>query len=409
MTEFTDIPPGKYSFTAGRGSKIEFEVQHKGYMYERLALVIKPHITFGDSETLDPKIELQVIVPSLPYEGSGCFACSGAPQDAIVIMTGCTSEYTLTVTTLWVICHIVFTMWPNRLTFALMIPKSIFQHNRAIQAQMQGLAYFSSSTSDDYDEVNFKHYKCTYFFREQFWKGFGASEEYRWAPLLTGGVFRSIYNFWQAQLFSSSLGDKTPPLQTAGDYTNTSWDTSVLYRRFLPEIKQTLVYRLIDLRTSFDINRLCSWSVDKRLKEDWFEKAKLDNMYIYLKNSNSLCRYTLIGELDEVPFCYVEVNEKDSCIRSDSITREGLSVMFRIIFNEHCLQNRLLTVATTAGLVHMLFLLDPNTTQIGVAPNVNNIPLIKCLCESGGFFHEVRTSFFGGEGDVLIVAKWLIL
>lgn len=67
--------------------------------------------------------------------------------------------------------------------------------------------------------------------------------------------------------------------------------------------------------------------------------------------------------------------------------------MFRIIFNEHCLQHRLLTVVSTAGLVHMLFLLDPNTAQVGVAPNVNNTPMVKCLCESGGFFSEVRISF----------------
>lgn len=400
MTEVTDIPPGTFSFAAGRGSKIEFDVQHKGYMYERLTLVIRPGITFGDSETLDPKIELQVIVPSLPYEGSGCFACSGAPQDAIVTVTGCTLEYTLSATTLWAICHIVFTLWPNRLTFALMIPKRIFRQNMCIEAQKQGLVSFTNSASDDYDEVDFKNYKCTYLFREQFWKGLGACEECRWAPLLNGGVFQSIYNFWKEQLFSSYLVDTKLPLQTASYFTDTVLDTSILYRRFLPEIKQTLVYRLIDLRTSFDINRLRSWGVEKRLKEDWFEKAKLDNLYIYLKNSNSRFGYTLIGELDEVPFCYVEVKENESFIRSDSTQRKGLSVMFRIIFNEHCLQHRLLAVVSTAGLVHMLFLLDPNTAQVGVAPNVNNTPMVKCLCESGGFFSEVRISFIGDCADL---------
>ncbi|WP_341503410.1 GNAT family N-acetyltransferase [Gallaecimonas sp. GXIMD4217] len=150
----------------------------------------------------------------------------------------------------------------------------------------------------------------------------------------------------------------------------------VHYRRFIPELGETLGFRLVDIKE--DGARFHRWQNDPRVARFWeypWSRQALDQ-YLAERLADRHCT-PLIGCFDDRPFgyfeCYYVAEDRLAPHCQHGPFDQGL----HCLVGEAGLLGRRRTLAWLNGLSHYLFLREPRSQQLFGEPRADNVAMRK--------------------------------
>lgn len=371
-------------------TEIKVQVTHHEDSNDRFVCELAPSVIYGDSDLLEEGVGLRVTSPGADDENDGRWDCLNLPQEVTMTSSVPIPDSSFTLPKFWALCYILFTLWPDQESFTFKLPKSNTKQRWCIKARLTELLYMPDWFQEGRKTADGEEISEGGVFRKTFWQGAGADAINRWAPMLGYSVLACV-DMVRKRCFTSEVTDN-PLSNPKGNYEEnmSSLVTGVFYKRYCPELSQTLTFRILDLNSSSDAELILSWKVAQHLERDWCESVNLDDFQPYFDYYVNEEGYALLGELDGIPISYVEVRWDQNLLNTDDVRKQRTPILIRTVFNENVLNNRTLITTTIKSLVHMLFLLDPSILEIRTAPRATNLAMVKCLCEAGGYFSEVR-------------------
>lgn len=216
------------------------------------------------------------------------------------------------------------------------------------QDQPQALALFETVKSD-------------YFTRGQFWQ----------LPIWLKAE-QSVTSSEMQYDTARQIVYPTRPLRPAGE----------VYRRYDPQIKHTLTFRLADV--ALDAGRFTQWMNDTRINAFWEMAGPQTELEAYLHQQlDSTHCYPLIGCFDDSPFGYFEVY----WAAEDRIGRHYRWQPFdrglHMLVGEQNWRGASYVRSWLRGLTHYLWLDEPRTQRIVAEPRFDNQRLFRHLPVAG--------------------------
>lgn len=140
-----------------------------------------------------------------------------------------------------------------------------------------------------------------------------------------------------------------------------------VYRRFDPQIKRTLSFRLPEIGR--DAEQFTRWMNSPRVDAFWEMSGPLEAQVAYLQRQlNSRYCYPLLGCFDDQPFGYFEVY----WAAEDRIGRHYRWQPFdrglHMLVGEECWRGAQYIRSWLRGLTHYLYLDEPRTTRVVAEP-----------------------------------------
>lgn len=351
---------------------------------------LAPSVSYGDSDLLEEGVGLRVTSPGADDENDGRWDCLNLPYEVTMTSSPPLSDSSFTLLKFWALCYILFTLWPDQESFTLKLPKSNTKHRWYINARLTEFLYMPDWFQEGRKTTDGEEVSEGGVFREKFWQGAGADMIYRWAPMLGYSVLACV-DMVRKGCITSEVTDNSLSNPNGNYGANmSSLVGGVLYKRYCPELCQIVTFRILDLNSSSDAEALQTWKVAQHLEKDWCESENLDDFQLYLDCYVNEEGYALLCELDGIPISYVEVRWDQNLLNTDDVRKQRTPISIRTVFSTNALNNRVLITTSIKSLVHMLFLLDPSTPEIRTAPRATNLAMVKCLCDAGGYFSEVR-------------------
>ncbi|BFO08456.1 GNAT family N-acetyltransferase [Serratia rubidaea] len=173
-----------------------------------------------------------------------------------------------------------------------------------------------------------------------------------------------------------------------------------VYRRFDPQIKHTLSFRLPDVAQ--DAERFTRWMNAPRVAAFWEMTGPLEQQAAYLQRQldSSYC-YPLLGCFDDQPFGYFEVY----WAAEDRIGRHYRWQPFdrglHMLVGEEAWRGAQFIRSRLRGLTHYLYLDEPRTTRVVAEPRADNQRLFRHLPAAG--YQTVKEFDFPHKRSRLIV------
>ncbi|EPQ31978.1 uncharacterized protein PFL1_00176 [Pseudozyma flocculosa PF-1] len=209
--------------------------------------------------------------------------------------------------------------------------------------------------------------------RAAFWQGRGLTAN------LAHWVLPKAAPLARSKLLSSnaSLGSLPP--------TKPSPEDGPLYSRYIPDLQQTLTFRVVSSKNARDIDLITQWHDSDRVNEGWRQRgSREDQLKDVQKMEANPYSLGLIGEWDGEPWGYVEVYyAKQSNLRDQydaSIRDRG----FHALVGNEKFRGPHRVRSWMGSLVHLMFLLDPQTDLCVSEPRLSNTKMVEYECMVGG-------------------------
>ncbi|CNK50797.1 GNAT family N-acetyltransferase [Yersinia aldovae] len=173
-----------------------------------------------------------------------------------------------------------------------------------------------------------------------------------------------------------------------------------VYRRFDPNIKRILSFRLPDIGR--DAEQFTRWMNSPRIDAFWEMSGPLEVQTAYLQRQldSSYC-YPLLGCFDDQPFGYFEVY----WAAEDRIGRHYRWQPFdrglHMLVGEEHWRGAQYIRSWLRGLTHYLYLDEPRTTRVVAEPRADNQRLFRHLPAAG--YHTLKEFDFPHKRSRLIV------
>lgn len=173
-----------------------------------------------------------------------------------------------------------------------------------------------------------------------------------------------------------------------------------VYRRFDPQIKRTLSFRLPEIDR--DAEQFTRWMNSPRVDAFWEMSGPLEVQAAYLQRQldSSYC-YPLLGCFDDQPFGYFEVY----WAAEDRIGRHYRWQPFdrglHMLVGEECWRGAQYIRSWLRGLTHYLYLDEPRTARVVAEPRADNQRLFRHLPAAG--YHTMKEFDFPHKRSRLVV------
>lgn len=189
--------------------------------------------------------------------------------------------------------------------------------------------------------------------------------------------------------------------------------SGVIYKRYIPEIKKTISFRVIEIER--DLKIFNEWHNQFRVSKFWELKGSLEEHREYITKKladNHLI--PVIAELDEVPLGYFELYWTYEDRLGPYYTSTLFDRGFHFLIGNRTFLGVQNTDAVLKSLVHMLFLDDEKTTKIMAEPRADNtlvlnyvetFPVWKKLYEFD--FPHKRAALIEGTKERFITGEYL--
>lgn len=377
----------------GNETEIKVEVTQHEDSEDRFVCELAPSITGGDSNLMEPGVGLRVLSPGTAEEDEDVCDCLNVPFDVILTHNDSILGSSFTLQKFWTLCYILFTKWSDQPSYYFKLPRKFLFHDWYMKAQISGLLSFEAISAQNSALSSDDQLFCAVVRRSDFWKGAGASSNNRWAPLLHDNTFSTICMYREGLFGSQASNDTKNKNKNKIALAMAPFASGTLYERFIPEMRQTLTFRMLNLNSSIDTELLQKWNISDFIKRDWCETEEFSTFTSYLECQVYPAGYALVGELDGVPISYAEVMWDERLLTMDDTLNRCIPVSFRIVLNPNVLRNHALVIGSMKGLIHMLFLLGPGTLEVRAAPSAKCMSVVKHLCDAGGYFSEVSLRF----------------
>lgn len=175
-----------------------------------------------------------------------------------------------------------------------------------------------------------------------------------------------------------------------------------VYRRYDPQIKRTLSFRLADVER--DATRFTRWMNEPRVNAFWEMAAPQPELETYLrKQLDSPYCYPLIGCFDDQPFGYFEVY----WAAEDRIGRhyrwQSYDRGLHMLVGEETWRGAHHIRSWLRGLTHYLFLDEPRTQRVVAEPRYDNQRLFHHLPVAG--YHTLKEFDFPHKRSRLVMSE----
>lgn len=401
----TEVPEGQYPLIIGDSTHVLIDVKHNGEPFQsRLAHLVSPRIKSGDVTLLPPNVALEVIARYVPYKNN-----TGRHEEVllhyaypIVNISGLFDPGIQGLNQLWTVIHVVCVLWPGELYFNFNIPKST-----AEEACLSLLARMRlSSEPHEYARLYWPEPKwaCT-INSASFWQGYGPFFSGTWIPdLFSNNAFSSPYSFLRCH-FPLKLVHENDDVRPGDlDMAQKEVLNVPIYRRYIPQARQVLTFRLADPFCDGDFHTIYRWCNKEYFRKEWFADGLKENTPVDLNAEISeddlryewihwICnqeQFLLIAEWNEIPFGCVQVYDAKflSGFNLDDQLRSAFAFHMSI-GEESSLEDEWYKIAIQS-IGHMLFLLDEGRDLLWTLPTARSYRLIQRLCMSGGHLEKVR-------------------
>lgn len=382
------------------------DVKHNGKpVQSRLAHLVSAKVESGDATLLPPNIELELIGSYLPYKNSSGEREKGDPHYAwpIARFMGEISYNDLSLRHIWTIIYVLCNLLPGEKSIHLIVPKPY--------AQMQCFQLLNrirlalGPEEDGYFLWRYKPYqKFTGEGSEPhfgytvdvpaFWQGYGPFFAGSWVPdYYSSPMFSSAYEFLRSH-FPAEINYDGEGSPGKLDESQKKTLTVPLYRRYDPELRGILSFRLADPFSESDFQLYQRWSTEYFFKKDWFTDAlkgsnpvddetffsETDLWFDWILRICSPDDFLLLAECDGVPFACAQVHDGRFLwnLRNDDLLRNAFA--FHIVIGEEEFMGDKWYHSAIQSLGHLLFLLDDGRDLLFSTPSVYSSGLLKHLC-----------------------------
>lgn len=155
-----------------------------------------------------------------------------------------------------------------------------------------------------------------------------------------------------------------------------------VYRRYNPQIKHTLSFRLVD--AAQDAARFTRWMNIPRINAFWGMAAPQVELEHYLqKQLDSLYSYPLMGCFDDQPFGYFEVYWAAEDHTGRHYRWHAFDRGVHMLVGEEAWRGAHFIRSWLRGLTHYLLLDEPRTQRIVAEPRYDNQRLFRHLSTAG--------------------------
>lgn len=376
IERLTDVPQGRYPLHIGTCTELDIKVEHQGYDFGgRLVHLVTPETKVVGAFALPRGIRLRILAPYLEYPDEyGNVQETGVHCDrAIVWLIEESGPVLLTPRHAWVLFYVFFTLWPGQKHFDFCLPNT--KHNIRCMGQfffLKQRIWSAEFNNYDYDE----QYEVGGVNSPSFWMCGGPDNTNAWIP--DTSLISTARSPYEPLTGPGKLNKRNrrhskneQNIQKSSDFGK------VIYHRFIPETKSMLIYRSFHPEKDHETLEQCG------------------------KPCSPYCHTKIIGELSDIPFGCVVLNDYRSAPSFNDLGIEG-QVAFQIYYIEKYQENARDILIALQSLLHMLFLLDPSSRSVVAITGALDLTLIKWMCMSGGNISKVSKN--GSPSSVFRIA-----
>jgi acetyl CoA:N6-hydroxylysine acetyl transferase len=173
-----------------------------------------------------------------------------------------------------------------------------------------------------------------------------------------------------------------------------------VYRRFDPQIKHTLSFRLPEVER--DAGQFTRWMNSPRVEAFWEMSGPLEMQVAYLQRQldASSC-YPLLGCFDDQPFGYFEVYWAAEDRIGHHYRWQPFDRGLHMLVGEENWRGAQYIRSWLRGLTHYLYLDEPRTTRVVAEPRADNLRLFRHLPAAG--YHTLKEFDFPHKRSRLII------
>ncbi|KAN0066329.1 hypothetical protein ACQY0O_000423 [Thecaphora frezii] len=268
---------------------------------------------------------------------------------------------------LWNWFYIFFQLWPGQEWFTL---RNLDLDEAAMRDFVdRGLAIvhplYRSETGRDLEYLLIS--------RAAFWQGAAAP-----VPLSPWVLPQATASARTALLSSNAALNLSAPVKPKAK-------DGVLYSRYIPELQQTLSFRVASSDKAEDVDLLTKWHDSERVHEGWRQRGTREEQLAHVKAMEAdPYSLGLIGEWDGEAWGYVEVYyAKHNNLRSyyNASTRDR---GFHALVGNEKFRGPHRVRCWMSSVVHLLFLMDPQTQLVVSEPRLSNTKMVNYECMCGG-------------------------
>lgn len=386
----TVLTPGTYRLVIDGETDVEIQVAHQesqGQSDHGPVHVVKP-VAARESAFIAQNVTMQIRPPAAPYthpsqEPDDNTLAARSARFANVELAG---AQTLSLLQVWALIYIFYTLWPDQEYFVLQTQPSVTPEAWIVPLLQSRLGQPHPKTATDQG-----HPASVLVSRAAFWQGAGPLPAGSWAPVIgmdpstfrVSDVLRCAPNgALPGTLYPASL-----PKLGLWCIQNTD---EPLYRRYIPELQQTLTFRLARSSSETDVDLVHRWHANERVNTGWRQDMPRDKHREYLEAQEASPSCTaLIGEWDGEPFGYLEIyHAKQSNLR-DFYDASDYDRGFHALVGEERFRGPHRVRSWMGGIIHLLFLLDPRTMKVVSEPRASNTKMVEYECMCGGHVEKL--------------------
>lgn len=388
------VQPGGYPFSLPCGSKLTIVVSHERTSLEatktntsdeptqRVRHVIKLS-SHSPLEWIDTKSTFVVVSPCPPYASAAAepdtnsfaFRAQRCAQGSLQLSS---EEGVIDSSRIWNWVNVFFALWPQQEHMLLCtegLPASVISF-----LVTSKLAILDPLTLSPFPRQNGKmsvHTGRLLVSRAAFWQGLGSPTDgfAPWVLPLADAAIRTALTSSNAEMVASPLAVPFKPPPSAGP----------IYSRFIPGLDSHLTFRIASSTNAKDVDLITAWHDTDRVNEGWRQRCSREEQLAGMQKGeqNAHC-LGLIGEWDGEAWGYVEIYYSKHSNLIDFYTAGRHDRGFHALVGDERFRGPHRVRSWMGSLVHLMFLLDPSTTQCVSEPRLSNTKMIQYEMMVGG-------------------------
>ncbi len=388
------VQPGDYPFSLPNGTKYTIIVSHEKPSSEaaessssdeqtqRVRHVIKLS-SHKQHEWIDAINTLQVTSPLPPYPNPAAEPDTNSlafrtQRFAELQLLSTDAEVETTSHKVWNWINVVYALWPQQ--------EYVLLRTKGLPSQVvtwlvtSRLAILDPSTPPSLSTPGAKtqlEVSRVLIPRASFWQGHGSPTAAfaPWVlPLADANTVTALTSS-NAETVSSPLAQPFKPPPSAGP----------IYSRFIPGLNSHLTFRVASSTNSKDVDLLTAWHATDRVNEGWRQRLSREDQLAGMQ-SGEKNPYTigLIGEWDGEPWGYVEIYYSKQSNLKDFYSAGQHDRGFHALVGDERFRGPHRVRSWMGSVVHLMFLLDPSTTQCVSEPRLSNTKMVQYEMMVGG-------------------------
>lgn len=292
----------------------------------------------------------------------------------------------LTLLQVWTFAYVFFTLWPDQEYFVLATKPSMSPEAWVAPLLHTELALPNPACTDA-DPLP----ASVLVSRAAFWQGAGPLPAGGWVPAIDlDPRAANVNEMLRAAPDSSAPGSLYAACLPKLGLWSLQHAQVPLYRRYIPELKQTLTFRLARSSSETDVNLVHRWHASERVNTGWRQDMPREKHREYLAAQEASPSCTaLIGEWDGEPFGYLEIYHARQSNLRDFYDANEYDRGFHALVGEERFRGPHRVRSWMGGVIHLLFLLDPRTMRVVSEPRASNTKMVEYECMCGGHVEKL--------------------